>query len=84
MSDNVTIPRARYEELLRAAGLPVVSQQEASQQISDRMVQIRALFKECEDLAVSGNVSFSFDLAYGMGGYYNPQEARWVSSSEGC
>lgn len=49
-----------------------LDKQEANKIIAEKLAQAEALIKECEELANQTGVGFSWDLAYGMGGWYNP------------
>jgi hypothetical protein len=55
-----------------------LDKQEANKIIAEKIAQAEALIKECEVIADKTGVGFSWDLAYGMGGWYNPDtsEAR--------
>lgn len=69
-----------------------MTQQEALKQINIHLDAAYACIKEAEKIADEAGVSFSFDLAYGMGGYYTPPkladedygEVGWNSSSSRC
>jgi hypothetical protein len=60
-------------------------QKEANKLISDKLEQVYALIKECEKIADENQVSFNFQVEYGMGGYYYPkekdEEGNWKESS---
>jgi hypothetical protein len=70
----------------------MTKEEEASKLIAEKIAQAEALIKECEKLGKENDVSFSWNLAYGMGGYYGPawgssseeEEWAWNSSSESC
>ena len=54
-----------------------------------KIAQIKGLLKELEDNAEATGQGFSFSVAYGMGGTFEPDErdisvCGWVSSSERC
>ena len=50
--------------------------------ISDKLVAVRALLKECEDLARESGVTFYFDL--GQSNYFDGESGIWQSSSSNC
>ena len=61
--------------------------------IDSKLKQAYALIKECEDIATSEGLEFSFDVAYGMGGtfygepfkdYYGDTRQGWQASSHSC
>ena len=62
-----------------------MTQQEANELIATKMNQVSALIRECEAIAYENDVSFSMDVAYGMGGWYNPTpkegSEEWTESS---
>lgn len=60
-----------------------MNQQEANKLIAEKVSQAYALIRECEHIADEACIDFSFDLAYGMGGYYQPDHEDWESSSKG-
>ena len=50
----------------------------------DKLVrEAYAAIKLAEELAKEADYGFSFDLAYGMGGYFDPSEG-WCPSSQSC
>lgn len=49
-----------------------MTQKEAEQLIKQKVKEAEALISEAESLADEHNVGFSWDLAYGMGGWYEP------------
>lgn len=70
------------------------NQQEANALIAERLELAQALISECESIADKAKVGFSWDLAYGMGGWYEPKNGEvnrygdeiggWQSSSSSC
>lgn len=61
-----------------------VSQKEANEVIAKKVAQIEKLISECEGIAKDAKVTFSIDLAYGMGGYYDGEDGEWHPSSTSC
>jgi hypothetical protein len=69
-------------------------QKEVQKQIDEKLQVAYAAIREAQRIADKENVSFRFDLAYGMGGTYMPEgdEGRdgenddngWAASSRGC
>ncbi len=50
-------------------------QKEASAKIAEKLEEIKRLTKECESIADTAGVSFSWPKpAYGMGGYYTSKQ----------
>lgn len=63
--------------------MPALEQQ--TEEIKKLKEQAYALLKEAAEIADKHELSFTFSLGYGMGGYYDGRdEKRWVSSSENC
>lgn len=58
-------------------------QEDANRVIAIKLVKAYALIEECQKIAKEAEVCFSFDLAYGMGGTYTPEEG-WLPSSQSC
>ncbi|HET8687662.1 MAG TPA: hypothetical protein VFM18_13510 [Methanosarcina sp.] len=66
----------------------------ANKLIAERLEVAMNLISECESIADTTQVGFSWDLAYGMGGWYEPrtgevdrwgdQKGGWQSSSSSC
>ena len=65
---------------------------EANKVIAKKLMEAEALIRECEKIADEHKLGFSWDLAYGMGGWYsgNPEardaysDSGWSSSSSSC
>ncbi len=51
--------------------------------INSKLDEAKRLIKECEQIATEYDVSFGWDVAYGMGGTYDPTDG-WISSSQNC
>lgn len=49
-----------------------MTQQEASALIAEKVRAAEQLIRECESIADKSGVGFSLSIAYGMGGWYNP------------
>lgn len=74
--------------------------QEATKKIAELTASAMTLIRQAEKIADENGVSFSFDVAYGMGGTYTPKSSDgwnssgcsdfgddssgWQSSSSGC
>jgi hypothetical protein len=58
--------------------------QNAKQEIDRLVKEAYAAINLAEEIAKEHNVSFGFDLAYGMGGVYEPEEGGWCPSSQSC
>ena len=59
-----------------------IDRQEAVARISELTNQAREILREAEAIADQAEVSISWDLAYGMGGWY--ESGEWRSSSSSC
>ena len=63
---------------------------EASKKISECVSEAYAALERAEAIADEFSVGFSFSPAYGMGGYYDPEqiseysEEHWHASSHNC
>lgn len=57
---------------------------EAQLMINDLVSQAYKCISEAEELSKKFEIGFSFDIAYGMGGYFEPEEGEWQSSSSSC
>jgi hypothetical protein len=53
-----------------------MDKQEANKVIAEKLSQAQALIRECEAIADETGVGFSWNLAYGMGGWYNPDDSE--------
>jgi hypothetical protein len=60
----------------------VVSRQQAIERISNLTKEARGLIAEACKIADEADVDFSWDLEYGMGGWYSSGE--WHASSQSC
>lgn len=49
-----------------------LTQQEAQAELASKLKQAEVLIDECEVLAQTYNLSFSLNIAYGMGGTFGP------------
>jgi hypothetical protein len=67
-----------------------MSKQEASAAIAELVQQAYGFINAAEKIADEHELSFSFDIAYGMGGTYDPtyeqeySEGNWHPSSQSC
>lgn len=60
-----------------------MDRQEATKLIAEKINAAQALINEAEEISNESGVGFDWDLAYGMGGWYNPKpkdESEWTSS----
>lgn len=57
---------------------------EAQEYIDKLVEEAYGKISEAEEIAQKFDIHFSFDLAYGMGGSYDPEEGEWMSSSSQC
>lgn len=62
----------------------VLDKQQVVKEISGKIEQAQKLVRECEVLADKHDLSFDWDFAYGMGGYYSGTNGEWNASSESC
>ena len=63
----------------------LLQQKLALKTISQKLKDLDNIILECEAIADKAGVEFSWEgPVYGMGGYYNPAEDGWMSSSESC
>jgi len=53
-------------------------------EIENKINQAQSLIAECEKLADQHKLHFDWDLAYGMGGWYNGADGEWAASSQSC
>jgi hypothetical protein len=58
-----------------------VDKKEATAEIAELVKQAYAKIHAAEAIADKYGVKFSFDLAYGMGGWYRPNHEDWNSSA---
>ena len=58
--------------------------QEAEKQIEVLVKEAHEKIDEAERLADKYELSFDWDLSYGMGGSYDGEEGEWRSSSSNC
>lgn len=61
-----------------------MTKEQAVKKIAALVKQAEEKINEATKIADSHDVGFSWELAYGMGGYYDPEEKEWVSSSNDC
>lgn len=61
---------------------PKMSKQEANQKLSELVAEVYAKLAEAQSFADENELSFSLDVEYGMGGYY--EEGEWHPSSQSC
>ena len=57
---------------------------EANEAVSNLVSEAYKLIQQAEGIADAWELSFSFNLAYGMGGYYSGADEEWNSSSANC
>lgn len=63
----------------------VASVRNALREERDQLVsQAQGLITKAESLTDQIGDSFGWDVAYGMGGFYDGREGEWTSSSENC
>ena len=58
--------------------------QEAEKQIEVLVKEAHEKIDEAKRLADKYELSFDWDLSYGMGGSYDGEEGEWKSSSDSC
>lgn len=63
------------------SGYKCESKKEALAKIAELTDKAYEMVKEAERIADANEVGFSFDVAYGMGGYYDGEEGEWNPSS---
>ena len=69
-----------------------LTKEEATKKIQEQLNIAYAAIAEAEKLGIEHDISFSFDVAYGMGGtfmpnpddYYEMDGAGWLASSHSC
>ena len=61
-----------------------MTKQEAIEQISKLVNEAFEAISQAEGIACEHNVGFSFDLTYGMGGYFDGETGDWNPSSLSC
>lgn len=61
---------------------PKMSKQEANQKLSELVAEVYSKLAEAQNFADENELSFSLDVEYGMGGYY--EEGEWHPSSQSC
>jgi hypothetical protein len=86
--------RIFYIKETKGNNMPEITKEEANKIISEKMVEVKKLISECEQLANDHELEFNSptDGVYGMGGYYKGQKPTsnddtsvgWHSSSENC
>jgi hypothetical protein len=60
------------------------NRRQATQDVERLVREARSKLAEAEQISKKYDVPVYFNLEYGMGGYFDPREDRWVSSSENC
>lgn len=56
----------------------------SKEQINQLLDEAYAAIASAESIADENDLGFSWELAYGMGGYYDGEEGEWHSSSSSC
>ncbi|ADG59978.1 hypothetical protein Acj9p078 [Acinetobacter phage Acj9] len=56
----------------------------ANNEIQAALTQARELISNAESLANRHDLTFDFDIAYGMGGEYDGKKGEWYPSSQSC
>ena len=71
--------------------MTTLSKEEANKKLSELVAAAYAAVREAEAFADEHQLGFSFDISYGMGGYYtgateraDPYEDGWSASSNSC
>jgi hypothetical protein len=59
-----------------------LTEEEASALIAAKVEAARELISEAEALATEHKLTFSWDLSYGMGGWF--ESGEWQASSQSC
>lgn len=60
------------------------NESEAREEINKLVSRAYDTINQAEALADKFGISFGLDVAYGMGGTYDPEEGEWMSSSQSC
>jgi hypothetical protein len=61
-----------------------MNKQQANEAIANYINEAYKLVNEAQKIARDFELSFDWDLAYGMGGYYDGRDESWNPSSESC
>lgn len=87
---NVTISKARYEELMKKAGIEPISKSEGAKLVAEKIAAIKALLVEIKDVVELSGV----EVRLGSSDYYGEFKAEmnavdslhpdWQSSSYDC
>ena len=59
-----------------------LTEEQATALIAAKIAAARSLISEAEALATEHELSFGWDLAYGMGGWF--ESGEWQASSQSC
>lgn len=60
------------------------TREEAASVIEQMKSEIDTRLEVCTEIANKFDIGFSMNIAYGMGGYYDPDEKEWCPSSSSC
>ncbi len=91
--EQILKEKAELEAKLQALGneFEELSESEFEKEKQEAEKQIEVLVKEAHEkideakrLADKYELSFDWDLSYGMGGSYDGEEGEWKSSSDSC
>lgn len=61
-----------------------MTDQEAQAELSRLVREAELALALAESFATANDLSFSFEPAYGMGGYFDGEEGDWHASSQSC
>jgi hypothetical protein len=82
---NVTISKARYEELMKKAGVTPISQKEGSKLVAEKTAAIKNLLKEIKEVVELSGVQVK--LGYELEEFVEEVDSlhpNWQSSSYHC
>lgn len=85
---NITISKARYDEILKKAGIPTMTAKEGSKAVAEKIAAIKTLLKEIKEVVELSGVEVKLGGGYGQ--FRNEIEAvdslhpDWNSSSYDC
>jgi hypothetical protein len=61
-----------------------MTEQEIKEEMKRLVYEAEAKLVEAERFAEENKIGFSWEPAYGMGGWYDGEEQQWYPSSESC
>lgn len=85
---NITISKARYDEILKQAGIPTMTAKEGTKVVAEKIAAIKVILKEIKDVVELSGIQIKIGGEYGE--FSNEIEQidmlhpDWNSSSYDC